>query len=148
GENGVNEVEALLQDADPSIQITALRALRQANPEKIIDYAKQLVEDSSPAVRREVVLALKDVPLEECSSLMLTLVDGYDSKDPWYLSALGISLEGKEDAFYPLLLKHFKSPEPEAWPAHLAAVVWELHPSSAVNAFQKRATSGTLSAQE
>jgi putative membrane-bound dehydrogenase-like protein len=148
GNGGIKEVEALLSDADPSIQITALRALRQAKPEKIVDYAKQMVEDPSPAVRREVALTLKEVPLEECSALILKLIDGYDGKDPWYLSALGISLEGKEDAFYPLLLKHFESPEPEAWPTNLASVVWEIHPSAAVDAFQKRVTSGQLSGEE
>lgn len=148
GDPGIQVVESLLQDADPSIQITALRALRQAKPENITRYAKQMVEDSSPAVRREVALALKNIPLNECSSLMLALVDGYDGKDPWYLSALGISLEGKAEAFYPLLLNHFKSPEPEAWPDPLAALVWELHPPAAVDGLQKRAKAAQLTALE
>lgn len=148
GNSGIQAVESLLQDADPSIQITALRALRQANPDKITLYAGQLVEDSSPAVRREVALALKSIPLEKCSSLMLTLVDGYDGEDPWYLSALGISLEDKEEAFYPLLLKHFDNPEPEAWPKTLAALVWELHPSSGVDALLKRANSAQVTSVE
>src|SRR5690606_30002115 len=107
GESGIIEVEVLLGDPDPRIRITALRALRKANPNQILEYAGQLVRDSDPAVRREVVLALKDTPLDACESLMLALVDGFDGNDPWYLSALGISLKGKEEMFYPVLLDHF-----------------------------------------
>src|SRR5690606_9857237 len=55
---------------------------------------------------------------------------------------------GKEDALSPRLLKHVEPPEPEAWPTNLAAVVWEIHPPAAVDAFQKRVTSGQLSGEE
>ena len=148
GKSGIKEVETLLKDEDPHIRITALRALRQANQKNIPDYAQQLVQDKSPAVRRAVAIALKDVPLEESQSLMLTLVDGYDGKDPWYLTALGIALEGKEEAFYPVLLKHFEAKDPEDWSQPLADLVWELHPASSVKALQARAASKQLSAKE
>ena len=148
GDSGIKEVEALLKDDDPHIRITALRALRQANPKNITGYAQQLAEDKSPAVRREVAIALKDVSLEESKSLILTLVDGYDGKDPWYLNALGIALEGKEEAFYPVLLKHFEVKDPENWSQPLADLVWELHPPSSVEALRERAASKQLSAKE
>jgi putative membrane-bound dehydrogenase-like protein len=148
GGSGIKEVETLLKDEDPQIRLTALRALRQANRENITDYARQLAADKSPAVRREVAIALKEVPLTVSKSLLLTLVDGYDGKDPWYLSALGIALEGKAASFYPDLLRHFGSPDPVNWPQPLAALVWELHPPAAVPALRERAAASQLSAKE
>src|SRR5690606_20644881 len=49
---------------------------------------------------------------------------------------------------YPLLLAHFNHPAPEAWPANLASVVWELHPSATVEALYQRAGSTKLSQQD
>src|SRR5690554_1708889 len=148
GRDGIKETESLLRDGDENIRITALRALRQANPANLMDYAQQLVKDQSPAVRREVAIALKDTPLEESKALLLSLVDGFDGKDRWYLSALGTALEDKEEAFYPSLLAHFESPDPEAWPSPLAELVWELHPPAAVKVLQKRVASEKLTAKE
>ena len=122
--------------------------MAEANHKNIINYAHQLAQDKSPAVRRAVAIALNDVPLEESKPTMLTLVDGYDGKDPWYVTALGIALEGKEEAFYPLLLKHFEAQSPANWSEALATLVWEFHPPSSVKALQERATSKQLSAKE
>lgn len=148
GGAGIREVASLLKDKDEHIRITALRALRQANQKKITDYARQLVQDKSPAVRREVAIALKKVPLEESKSLFLSLIDGYDGQDPWYLNALGTALEGKEGTLYPALLHHFATKDPENWPQPLADLVWEQHPATAVQALQKRALSEKLSVNE
>ena len=45
----------LLADPDPQIRITAFRALRQVKA-SVLDEARRLSEDPSPAVRREVAL--------------------------------------------------------------------------------------------
>lgn len=148
GKQGVKEVELLLNDNDPNIRITALRALRQANPKNITVYAQKLAKDKSPAVRREVAISLKDLNLEESQSIILSLVDGYDGQDRWYLNALGIALQGKEEAFYPVLLNHFQAKDPENWSQPLVGLVWELHPAASVDALQKRAASKQLSATE
>lgn len=148
GPEGIKETERHLQNSDPHLQITALRALRQARPENIPAYAGQLVSHHSPAVRREAALALKDLPLAVSKPLLLKVVDGYDGQDPWYLHALGIALAGKEEAFYPALLQHFGSQAPERWPAPLASLVWELHPAAAVQALQQRAASRQLTDSE
>ncbi len=145
GDVGIREVEALLDDDDPQIVITALRALRQVNPTHIADYAMQLAQHPSAAVRREVAIALRKVPLTESKTVVLSLIDGYDGQDDEYLYALGIALEGKEAAFYPALLKHFNAKAPEQWSAPLAALVWELHPPAAAKALQTRVMSGQLS---
>src|SRR5690554_878276 len=86
GPKGIAIVEGLLQDSDPQIRITALRALRQAQPEKIVEYCNRLVKDASAAVRRETAIALKDIPLGQSSSMLLDLVNSFDGHDRWYLS--------------------------------------------------------------
>ncbi len=148
GEQGIREVAGLLQDADPDIRITAFRALRQADAGHLMEYAMRLAGDKSAAVRREVAIAMRNVPLPRSKAVILTLTDGFDGKDPAYLNALGIALEGKAEAFYPDLLRHFNAEDPESWPGPLAAIVWELHPADAVPALQKRAASARLSPEE
>lgn len=145
GEQGVAEAEKLLEAEDPQIRVTALRALRQVRGDKVVEYARRLARDPSAAVRREVAIALKDVPLEQSREVLLTLADGFDGKDPWYLNAMGIALRGKEAAFYPDLLEHFRAGEPADWPQALAALVWELHPPAAAAALRTRAGAETLS---
>ncbi|GAA4314244.1 hypothetical protein GCM10023143_24990 [Compostibacter hankyongensis] len=144
GSAGIGETEKLLQDANADIRVTAFRALRQAQPAQLLRYAKQLSGDKSPAVRREVAIALRDVPLDQCQDILLSLADGFDGKDPAYLNALGIALQGKEAAFYPLLLSHLHAGAPESWSPRLSGLVWELHPDAAAQALQSRATDKQL----
>ena len=148
GEQGIKEVAALLQDADPDIRITAFRALRQADAEHLVEYAMRSAKDESAAVRREVAIAMRDVPLQRSKAVILTLINAFDGKDPAYLNALGIALEGKAEAFYPDLLRHFDAKDAESWPRALAAIVWELHPPAAVPALQKRVSSTGLSLED
>lgn len=148
GEEGVKEVAGLLQDADPNIRITAFRALRQADAAHLMEYAMLCAKDKSAAVRREVAIAMRDVPLNKSKAVILTLIETFDGKDAAYLNALGIALDGKAEAFYPDLLRHFNAGDAESWPQPLAGLVWELHPSAAVPALQKRASSTGLSLED
>lgn len=145
GEVGIKRIEGLLDDPDATIRVTAFRALRQSNPGHLLDYAAQLVNDTSAAVRREVAIALRDVPLDTCHQLILSLVDQFDGHDRYYLHALGIALFGKADRIYPELLAHFNHPAPENWPANLAELIWEIHPKAAFQALEQRALDKTLS---
>jgi HEAT repeat protein len=98
----VADVERLLADGDPQIRITAFRALRQVRPD-VLAESRRLAADPSPAVRREVALALRDVPFEQSGDLLVALAAGYDGQDRWYLEALGIGASGKEEALYAAL---------------------------------------------
>ncbi len=148
GATGTEAVENLLDDNDPQIRITAFRALRQEQPEQLMVYAQRLAKDTSPAVRREVAIALRDVPLAESEATFLTLIDGYDGQDKAYLTALGIGLQGKEETFYATLLDHVDVPAPEQWSPALASLVEELHPAAAVSALATRAASKQLTESE
>jgi putative heme-binding domain-containing protein len=146
GPAGVREVERQLADPDPQIRIAAFRALRSAKG-SVVAEARRLSGDSSPAVRREVALALRGVPFEQSREILVTLAAGYDGVDRWYLEALGTAASGIEEALYSALIASLPQRDPIAWDARFASVAWRLHPAAALDAFKARAGSTSLSAE-
>jgi putative membrane-bound dehydrogenase-like protein len=146
GNKGITQTEKLLAHTNPDIRITAFRTLKQARPDHVSMYAAKLAKDESPALRREVAISLRDVPLDKSQAILTDLLNGYDGKDRWYLEALGIALEGKEEALYPQLMAN--AGEPLHWHEKTTNLVWRLHPASAVDALKIRANAAALPAYE
>jgi putative membrane-bound dehydrogenase-like protein len=141
GPDGHARVEQLLADADPQMRIVAFRALRRIQ-HRVLEHATKLAGDSSPAVRREVAVALRDFPWEKSGPVLLTLARAYDGKDRTYLEAWGIGCTGKEDAAYTALAA--QPPAPEIF----AQLVWRLTPAGAVPHFVARAEKKDLPERE
>ncbi|MGI9175435.1 MAG: HEAT repeat domain-containing protein, partial [Rhodothermales bacterium] len=137
GEPGMAEVQALLESPDPDVRLTAFRALRSVGAD-VLTAAQILAQDSSAAVRREVAVALRNVPLEASQDLILELARRYDGKDRYYLEALGLAADGKEETLYPLLRAELGG-EPTAWDDRFAGIAWRLHPLAALEDLQARA---------
>lgn len=131
GDQGVALAEKRLKADDPQMRIAAFRALR-ATGSNYLSHARTLAKDASPAVRREVAVALRDVPFGEMKETLLDLVDGYDGEDRWYLEAIGTSVALDEAAAY-AYLKSKRGGDPAEWSNTFADIVWRLHPESAVN---------------
>ena len=146
GDAGRGAVIELLDDDDPSTRIVAFRALRRASAEVLV-YARQLAADPSPAVRREVALAMRDVPLDECRDVLIEIAAGFDGKDRWYLEAFGIACDGKEDLLYPLLQQKLGAP-PTQWDERFAGLLWRLHPPGAIEPLATRALCDDLTEQQ
>ncbi|MBD2752177.1 PVC-type heme-binding CxxCH protein [Spirosoma validum] len=156
GGEGQFEVERLLKSDDPMTRITALRALRSITPENnksnpglttsqeaLLPLLGNLSLDRNAAVRREVAVALRDIPYAECRVMLKNLVNSYDGKDRWYLNALSEAADGKEEnLFADLTLPD----DPIQWDQRTADLMWEFHPAAAVGLFKKRAESQALSA--
>ncbi|WP_420149815.1 PVC-type heme-binding CxxCH protein [Spirosoma sp.] len=154
GGEGQFEVERLLKADDPMTRITAIRAIRSITPENnksnpgltasqeaLRPLLGNLSLDRNSAVRREVAVALRDIPYDECRVMLLNLVNGYDGQDRWYLDALGEAADGKENnLFADLTLPD----DPTKWDQRTANLIWELHPASAVSMLKKRAGSQAL----
>jgi putative heme-binding domain-containing protein len=147
GTKGVAEAEALTKHTDPQIRLTAFRALRQVLPD-ITPLARHLSRDSSLAVRREVALALRDVPLAKSQPILLELAGSYDGQDPWYLEALGMAIDGRAEEVFPALLSGQGKTDPLQWSVPMANLTWRLHPLAAVEALKTRAGAATLSPAE
>ncbi len=139
------DVDPLLSDPDPELRITALRALEQCAPARIPELAGRLAADASPAVRRELALALRDLPAPRRLELLGVLAAAYPAGDRWYLEALGSGAEGIEAGLYDALLARSPGP-PSSWTPAFADIAWRLHPAAAVPAFLERALDAALPA--
>ncbi len=158
GAEGQFEVERLLKAVDAPVRLVAIRALRsitpansKANPaltpsqKALLPLLGNLSVDRNAAVRREVAVAVRDIPFAECRFILNNLVKGYDGKDPWYLNALGEAADGKEEALF-FDLRQTMPEDPADWDQRTADLVWELHPPSAVPLLKKRANNPSLTA--
>ncbi|GAC1475516.1 MAG: hypothetical protein NVSMB9_28240 [Isosphaeraceae bacterium] len=58
-----------------------------------------LAADPDAGVRRELILALRNLPTNRVGETLKTLVRGWDGRDRWYLEALGLALEKRESDF-------------------------------------------------
>jgi putative membrane-bound dehydrogenase-like protein len=147
GDAGVTPVEQMLRSDDEQARLVAFRALRSID-RNVLENAKHLAGDPSPVVRREVAIALRDVPLEQCQDAIVKLAEGYDGKDRFYLEAFGIACDGKEKAIYPVLLEKLGNADPVKWSTSFADIAWRLHPTAAIDAFAARAAAKDLPVEQ
>ncbi len=143
GKDGIAKTEEQLKHSDPQMRIAAFRALRRVN-HRVLEHAKALANDSSPAVRREVGIALRDASLDGSRDILLALAKGYDGKDRAYLEAWGTGCTGKEAEIYRALAAQAPDKDAAKWPATYANLIWRLTPTGAEGAFATRAAAGSL----
>lgn len=144
GPKGRQKVHELLKSDQVDLRITAFRALKQLEPDVVV-LARQLVDDPSPAVRREVAISLRDVPFEQCKDLLVKLTNAYDGSDRFYLEAVGIAADQKEEALYAVLKPSIPA-NPIQWDPKTANLLWRLHPASTAEFMKQRALAPTLTA--
>ncbi len=141
-DEGRQTVEALLQSPDDQTRIVAYRALRRVQY-KFYELSKQLAEDKSPAVRREVALAMRNESYEKSKTILTRIAEQFDGKDRWYLEALGTGCAKKEKQMYALLRNKIGSPALK-WDARFEGIAWRLHQPLAIKDFRQRAMSTEL----
>jgi putative heme-binding domain-containing protein len=97
----VSTVVAALSDVDENLRITAVRAARQLyreQPGKVASFIiAKIVNDKSPAVRREAAIALRTYTTETSAGMWASLVALADRNDRWAIEALGIGAEKNWD---------------------------------------------------
>ncbi len=147
GDGGISEVEDMLESSNSDLRVTAFRALREVKSD-ILPYASKLSKDSSPAVRREVAVALRDMPLDKIQDIAVELAKRYDGGDRYYVEALGLALTGKEEKIYPVLAQELGGEDPLSWKPGFADIAWRLHPKAAMPALAQRAGSAKLSKEQ
>jgi putative membrane-bound dehydrogenase-like protein len=92
---GPDFVAAAMKDSDPDIRVTAVRAARAIKMD-MIKLADSLMTDPSPAVWRELCLAMHFEPTDKALPILVKLAGKYDGEDRWYLEAFGIGCTGRE----------------------------------------------------
>jgi putative membrane-bound dehydrogenase-like protein len=106
-----------LKDRDPRIREQAVRILGrdvrenghvayndpgQRQPAPAAAHRASLLPmaaDPDAGVRRELILALRNLPTADVGAALKTLAQRWDGRDRWYLEALGLALDGREPAF-------------------------------------------------
>jgi putative membrane-bound dehydrogenase-like protein len=146
GPAGVAQVKPRLDSPDDTQRLVAYRALRRAGVDVLANAAK-MAGDKSAAVRREVALTMRDVPLEQSRDILVQIAKSFDGKDRTYLEAFGTGCEGKEREIYQAVAKLFGGPA-ESWSDAFAWIAWRLHPEEAVADLETRALSAKLSPEE
>lgn len=96
---GMHYVQEALKSDWEDLRITGIRAARQLNVD-MIAIVQQMINDPSPQVRRELLIALCHNNAPEAPALWARLAGQYDGRDRWYLEALGISADQQWDAFF------------------------------------------------
>jgi putative membrane-bound dehydrogenase-like protein len=150
GDEGRKETENILENADEKLRATAFRALRQLDT-NILLYAKKLSEDKSAFVRREVAIALRDIPFAYKKEILLSLARHYDGEDRWYLETLGSAMDTDAALWYDelkMLLTKKNTMSPPEWKKPMADFAWRLHPANAVDDIFSRAEDSSLPAEE
>ncbi len=143
----------LSRDADPRFRQLAIRIQKDCYGKTPDGYASvgvpnwrgEMVHDQSAAVRREVLLALRDADPESARPVIYELAKQYDGKDRFYLEAVGIAVGHWDKARRDVVLKDFDKEFPE-WNDKVADLVWELQPPSMMPALGKKLTDPKLSA--
>jgi len=142
GDKGVALARKELASADDTRRLVAFRALRAAKLD-VFALCQSLAKDKSPAVRREVALALRDFKTPEAVATLVTIAQQFDGQDRAYLEAIGLAATDREAAVHAAIAKAMSSPALEWTPAY-AWLTWRLHPASVVRDVRARLLSGKL----
>ena len=110
-------VAKFLKDKDPRLREMAVRMLgRNCRENGKVEYSKPeakqreaafahlttlkpMSKDPDPGVRRELILAFRNLPTSEVGDSLNTLTTLWDGQDRWHLEALGLALERRESDF-------------------------------------------------
>ncbi len=147
GEEGLKLVRRQLRSDHEEMRIVAYRALRRQS-KGLIRLSKRMAQDPSPAVRREVALAMRDIPFTRSKDVLVEVAKRYDGVDRHYLEALGTGATGKEGKLYDVLVSELGSQDSVNWSTAFANIAWRLHPAQSAEAFTQRALAEGLSEDE
>ena len=86
------------KDENPRIRTVAIRLARQAGTDIVPFVTQMQASEKSPAVRRELAIALRGQKGEAAAKAWANLASKHNGKDRWYLEALGIAASGNWDA--------------------------------------------------
>jgi len=69
-----------------------------------LDLLLPLADDPDAGVRRELILAIRNLPTPKIAEALRKLVANWDGQDRWYLEALGLALDDRESEFITSLM--------------------------------------------
>ncbi len=154
GKQGLEKCESLLKSKEVMTRLTAYRALRRFNANaNMLPYAKQLADDPSAAIRKDVALSMRHYTAEQAAPILLEIAKNYkeankDNYDKNYIEAIGLGSANKENAIWLALKKEMVSGNALSWTPEFTRLTWRLWPTEAINDLKLRANSHTLTNQQ
>jgi putative membrane-bound dehydrogenase-like protein len=146
GEKGLALARKELASSDDTRRLVAFRALRAADRD-VFALCESMAKDKSAAVRREVAIALRDFKTPAAIATLVTIAQQFDGQDRSYLEAIGLGSTDREVEVHAAIAKVMAKPALEWTPAY-AWLTWRLHPASAVRDVRARLLSGKLNEVE
>ena len=70
----------------------------------VLETLKLAAKDPDAQVRREVILALRNLPTKDVGETLRELAAAWDGQDRWYLESLGLALDHRESGYLAGLL--------------------------------------------
>ncbi|NNC87829.1 MAG: c-type cytochrome [Akkermansiaceae bacterium] len=142
-DEGAEGVELMLNHDDPQMRLLAFRSLRNFGVDPL-QLAARLVDDPSPAVRRELAVSLRDADPDAKLPVVTKLLAHYDGEDRTYLEACGLAADGIEARVWDAIRRKPESREPLQWTTPTAKTAWRLKPVAAIADLTARAASPSL----
>lgn len=136
-----------LDDPDPNFRVVSHRITKE-HAGFVAENRTKLTQETSSAVRREMLLLLRDesrLKLEFTKKTIYELARLYDGTDRFYLEALGIAVGHHDQKRREIILADFEKHFPE-WNDKVADLVWELRPPSMMASLGKRLADAKISA--
>ena len=146
GDKGAALARKELASSDDTRRLVAFRALRAADRD-VFALCESMSKDVSPAVRREVAIALRDFKTPAAVATLAIIAQQFDGQDRAYLEAIGLGSTDREAEVYAAIAKVMAKPALE-WTSAYAWLTWRLHPASAVRDVRARLLSGKLNETE
>jgi putative membrane-bound dehydrogenase-like protein len=149
----VEKLRPALKDEDSRFRTLAVRILRdahnrsrEAGGKEVItaEILKALIDDPSPAVRRETLLLLRDLSAAQARDAIHALARKHDGKDRFYLEAIGIAVNRHDPVRRRDILVDFERGFPE-WDDRVIDLVWELRPEGMLPILAKKLADRGLS---
>ena len=75
-----------------------------------------MADDPDAGVRRELILALRNLPTDKVGDALRKLAASWDGQDRWYLEALGLALEKRESGYLSRALRRHALRRPGSRP--------------------------------
>ena len=91
-------ITAAIKDSVPDIQIAGLRRARQSSDLPTLTAIASLSVSKEPEVRRECLVALRELKDSSGIAAWVQLANQYRGNDRWYLEAIGLAADGRWDA--------------------------------------------------
>lgn len=126
---------------DERLAVATLRALQaELYPTNFAKLCDKYTTSPNSMVRREIAIALRDLPWELKQTSLMTLIQQLDGNNPWELEAIGMAVGVDATKIWPLLQK--LNLTDAVW----RKLAWRLHPPAAVEQLSRWANEPSASA--